>query len=591
MLKPTGYLSGWRWLVAPLRGLVAAALMLLVALGGRADAQTSGPIQAIAAGDQHALAIVHDVRNYGCGLVWGWGADWNGQVGNHIHAAHASWPPDRVVGPSAEGYFTGAQTIAAGMHHSLALRNDGTVWAWGDNAHGQLGVNSDNDKDYPVQVHGTGNVGQLTGVTAVAAGAEFSLAVRSDGTVYAWGNGEWGQLGLNSEHSHQIPYQVHGPGDVGYLSGITAVAAGEDFSLALKNDGTVWAWGHNNPYELGNGTLTSSYTPVQVKGPDGAGFLTDVVAIAAGNYTGLALKRDGTVWAWGDNRYGQLGVNSDNPHGYPVQVHGPGNVGFLSGITGVSAGEDHSLAVKSDGSVYAWGRNNNGQLGVHSDNPHPYPVQVHGVGNVGFLGGITSVSAGEYFSMALNSAGTAIFAWGGNSYFQLGNGSQTDSTVPVQVRGLAGSSPCPAPQLTQGAPRLTNVTQSASRWRVGRKLPRTATTGPPVGTTFAFTLNRPARVWFSFTFRTIGRRVGGECVARSNANRRRPRCRRTARVAFSRQARAGRTRLRFEGRLDRRRRLAPGRYRLSIFATADWHRSKPAILRFTILPGSRRTSP
>ena len=590
MMKPVGYLFRWRWVAASLRGIAVAMVTLLVALSGQAGAQPRGPVQAIAAGDQHALAIVHDVLHYGCGLVWGWGADWHGQVGNNTNLLQAYFPPARVVGPSTDAYFTGAKAIAAGTAYSLALRNDGTVWSWGDNTHGQLGVNSGNEHDHPVQVHGTGNAGYLSGITGVSAGADFSLAVKNDGTVYAWGHNQFGQLGVHSDNDDPYPVQVHGPGNVGYLSGITAVAAGDEFSVALKDDGTVWAWGHNNPYELGNGSLTDSNTPVQVEGPDGAGFLADVVAIAAGSYFSLAIKKDGTVWAWGDNRYGQLGVNSNNGHEYPVEVHGTGNVGVLTGIASVSGGEDHGLAVKNDGTVYAWGRNNHGQLGVHSDNNHPYPVQVHGTGNVGVLSGITSVSAGEFFSMALNSAGTAVFAWGGNSYAQI-DATYKDQTFPVQVPYFSGSSPCPAPQLTHGAPQLTNVTQSAKRWREGNALPHYARVRLPVGTTFRLTLDQRAQVKFSFTQTVSGRGVGGKCVAVTKENRGKPHCQRTVVFATLRhRGNIGTNSLHFEGRINRHKWLAPGTYTLNATATAtaSGKQSKPAFLRFTILPATSR---
>jgi alpha-tubulin suppressor-like RCC1 family protein len=589
MMKPVGYLFGWRWVVASLRGIVAT-VALLVALSGQAGAQPRGPLQAIAAGDQHALAIVHDVLHYGCGLVWGWGSDWHGQIGNNTGPLAAYFPPARVVGPSAVGYFTGAKAIAAGTAHSLALRSDGTVWSWGDGGHGQLGVNSDNDHHYPVEVHGADNAGVLSDITAVAAGADFSVAVGSDGTVWAWGDNHYGQLGVHSDTEHHYPVEVHGPGNVGFLSGITAVAAGEDFSLALKSDGTVWAWGHNNPYELGNGSLTDSDTPVQVEGSNGAGFLTDIVSIAAGHQFSLAIRRDGTVWAWGDNRYGELGVNNTGGHDYPVQVHGPDNVGVLSGITSVSGGEDHSLAVKDDGTVYAWGRNNHGQLGVHSDNNHPYPVQVHGTGNVGVLSGITSVAAGEFFSLALNSAGTAVFAWGGNSYAQI-DASYKDRTYPEQVPYFSGSSPCAASQIPHGAPQLSNVTQSAKRWRLGNALPRYARATPPVGTTFRFTLGLRAQVKFDFTQTVAGRGVGGNCVPTTDKNSRKPHCQRTVVIATLRhQGKAGNNSLHLEGRINRHRWLAPGTYTLKITATANGNQSRPAFLRFTILPAATPTA-
>ncbi len=140
-----------------------------------------------------------------------------------------------------------------------------------------------------------------------------------------------------------------------------------------------------------------------------------------------------------------------------------------------------------------------------------------------------------------------------------------------------------------GAPQIINVTQSAASWRAGKGLPHTAKARPPVGTTFGFTVDRPARVQFVFTGAVIGRRVGGRCVAQTSANRHGALCLRTVSAAFSRQVDAGRTRLHFEGRVDRRRTLPPGRYKLIITATASGRRSKPAILRFTILPATSRS--
>jgi alpha-tubulin suppressor-like RCC1 family protein len=438
---------------APLGAILVAMVMLLVAFSGQAGAQTPGPVQAIAAGDQHALAIVNSPY-YGS-LVYAWGANWYGQVGDNTSHDNR-FPPARVTDPSGSGYLSGVQKIAAGQSHSLALMQDGSMYAWGLNDDCQLGyicncpagIFNHIYSKRPIAV----DLPAGSQMEAIAAGNLHSLAVRDDGTVWAWGNNDDGQLGIHSEKTQKTPVQVHGPGNAGYLYGVSDVAAGRWHSLALTYGGNVYAWGGNSEYQLGvgslgtdsNGTELNSDTPVKVEGPDSVGSLDDVKAIAAGYDWNLALKDDGTVWAWGNNAYGQLGVNSNNPHGYPVQVHGPGNEGYLSGITAIAAGERHALAVKDDGTVYSWGGNNHGQLGVNSDNQHPYPVQVHGLGNVGYLSGITDVDAGEFFSMALNSDGTAVYAWGGNSYGQI-DATLEDHSYPVQVSGVAASTPPPTP--------------------------------------------------------------------------------------------------------------------------------------------------
>ena len=472
--------------VAPFAGTLVATVMFLFAFGGQAGAATPGPVQAIATSGASGMAI-------GSGLEWGWGFNRYGEVGNHTNGNNV-FPPVPVVGPSAVGYFTGAQAIAAGSEHSLALRNDGTVWAWGRNDDGQLGLNTNDNHTVPYQVHGPENVGYLSGITAVAAGSGHSLAVGNDGHVYTWGWNGFGQLGINSNNTHWYPVPVHGPGNVGNLTGITAVAGGYDFSLALKNDGTVWAWGDNRSCELGNPCGGHSYTPVQVRGPNGEGFLTDVVAIAAGGEAssvtgfGLALRNDGTVWAWGDNTYGELGVNSNNSHWAPVQVHGPENVGNLSGITGVAAGSDHGVAVGNDGHVYTWGRNLYGQLGINSNNTHRYPVPVHGPGNVGNLTGIEHVAAGAGLSLALRNDGT-VWGWGDNRFYQV-DGSGYPQFVPVQVVGFAPPS-TPPPDTTAPRTMITKLHPPRVVNATGQKAKaKFAFTSSERGSTFACKLDK-----------------------------------------------------------------------------------------------------
>jgi alpha-tubulin suppressor-like RCC1 family protein len=168
-------------------------------------------------------------------------------------------------------------------------------------------------------------LGGLSDVINVAAGASHSLAVKTDGTVWAWGYNNYGQLGNNTTVQKNAPVQVSG------LSGVTNVAAGESYSLALKRDGTVWAWGWNLFGQLGDNTTVDKSTPVQVSG------LSDVIAVAAGYYHSLALKRDGTVWAWGYNGNGALGDGTTASSSTPVQVQG------LGAVTLMAAGRFHSL--------------------------------------------------------------------------------------------------------------------------------------------------------------------------------------------------------------------------------------------------------
>ena len=296
-------------------------------------------------------------------------------------------------------------TIAAGFAHSLAVRSGGSVWAWGYNIYGQLGDGTTTRRSTPAQVQG------LTSVIAITAGFYHSLAVRSDGSVWAWGYNTSGQLGDGTLTNRATPVQVQG------LTNVTAIAAGHDHSLALRSDGSVWAWGWNASRQLGDGTTTNRSIPVQVQGP------TSVTAIAAGHDHSLALRSDGSVWAWGLNNYGQLGDGTTLQRSTPVQVQG------LTSVTAIAAGYSHSLAVRSGGSVWAWGYNIYGQLGNGTLTNRSTPGQVQGLTNV------TAIAAGSYHAVAVRSDGS-VRAWGSNTYGQLGDGTLTNRSTPVQVQGL-----------------------------------------------------------------------------------------------------------------------------------------------------------
>src|SRR5437879_5108552 len=186
-------------------------------------------------------------------------------------------------------------------------------------------------------------------------------SARAQGTVWAWGFNQNGQLG-NGTYTTTSPYGIDTPGTISGLTGVTAIAGGYLYRLALKSDGTVWAWGHNQYGELGNGTYTNNDTPVQVLGPGGVGFLTGVTALGGGQYHSLALKSDGTVWAWGQNTSGELGNGVFDspaqipPQHTPGQVLGPGGVGFLGGVTAITGGSLPSLPLAGEKHGQAWDR-------------------------------------------------------------------------------------------------------------------------------------------------------------------------------------------------------------------------------------------
>ena len=335
------------------------------------------------------------------GTVLAWGV---GMLGNG--AKRKSFVPVQVQGLS--------QVTAIATRQ--ALREDGTVWRWGENRSGDCGDGTNTPIQLiPVQVK------DLEGVKAISA----CLALREDGTVWAWGSNCYGQLGNGTSEDRNVPVQVHN------LNGITAISnGGYIYSLALREDGTVWVWGKNDCCQLGDGTdnYDNRLVPGQVLGLD------DVTAISAYHHS-LALKKNGTVWAWGSNRCGQLGDGTTVVRNTPVQVQG------LSEIIDISAGAGHSLALRSDGSVWAWGVNAYGQLGngmaterdkITTDYPpNPIPIQVKN------LSGVTAISAGTQHSLALTKDG-AIWAWGLNRNGELGDGTFVHKPFPVQTIGVEG---------------------------------------------------------------------------------------------------------------------------------------------------------
>ena len=287
------------------------------------------------------------------------------------------------------------------------------VYAWGSNGSGQLGTGSSDEFTLT-----PGLVTALSGVNvaAVAEGGGHSLAVTSTGAVYACGYNMFGQLGNGNTTNSSAPVMVMG------LSGVnvTAVVGGAAHSLALTSNGSVYAWGYNGDGELGNGNLTQQIAPVQVTGGGLSG--VNVTAIAAGSLHSLALTSTGAVYAWGASQSGQLGNGSFSYSNMPVQVLGVGGVGTLSNISAVAAGESHSLAVTSTGAVYAWGFNFYGELGNGNTIFETTPVAVTGLSGVT----VKEVAGGGHHSLALTSTG-GVYAWGANDDGQLGNGTTTDS--------------------------------------------------------------------------------------------------------------------------------------------------------------------
>lgn len=298
-----------------------------------------------------------------------------------------------------------ATAVAAGTNHGCALTTDGGVQCWGGNSFGQLGNASTADSALPVAV-----TSLSSGIAAIAAGDSYSCALTMSGGVQCWGLNQNGQLGNGSTSSSSTPVAV-----TNLSSGVAAIAVGEAHGCALMTSGGVQCWGMNQNGQLGNGSTTDSSTPVAV-----TNLPNNVVAIVAGGFHTCALTGTGVVQCWGQNSQGQLGNGSTTDSSSPVTT---ANLG--SGVTAIAAGYRHTCALPAGGGVQCWGYNVYGQLGNGSNSNSLLPGPV-----ASLAGSVAKIAAGKYQTCVLNGAG-GMRCWGWNSSGQLGNGSTANSTTPV----------------------------------------------------------------------------------------------------------------------------------------------------------------
>jgi len=343
-------------------------------------------ILALSTGHTHSLAVCSD------GSIAGWGYNSFGQLGNSTAGLYVAVPVAVTkTGTPLAGKVVAA--ISAGDMHSLALCADGTLASWGWNACGQLGNNSTTQSNLPVAVStaGTALAGKI--VVAVAAGNNHSLALCSDGTVSAWGAGDSGELGSSTTQS-SVPVAVTTVGTPLQSRSVVAISVGGAHNLALCFDGTLVSWGANYSGQLGNNSTTQSNLPVAVTTAGTALAGKTVVAVAAGQAHSMALCSDGTLVTWGCNSNGQLGNNSTLNSSVPLALITDGTALAGKTIIGIAAGYTHSMATCSDGSIATWGDNNHGQLGNNSTTDSSLQVAVS----------TSSLAAGERFILAANGS-------------------------------------------------------------------------------------------------------------------------------------------------------------------------------------------
>ncbi|MES2933640.1 MAG: hypothetical protein V4805_09155 [Pseudomonadota bacterium] len=289
--------------------------------------------------------------------------------------------------------FASAVQVAAGRSASIAIDTDGSLLAWGDNYYGEIGDGTVIDSNLPLKVG--------SGFVQVDSAFGHTVAVKSDGSLWAWGANDSGQLGDGTKVNKLYPTLVG--------NGFVSTSASYQFSLAIKANGSLWAWGANGSGQLGDGTTQGHIVPVQI----GTGY----EQVSTGLDHTVAVKADGSLWTWGHNSSGQLGIGTFIPHYSPVQVG--------SGFVSASAGYQYTLAVKADGTAWAWGNNSQGQLGIGTAGTAHNTPQLIG-------SGYATVAAGDGHSAGIKSSGE-LWAWGSNGSGEVGDGTTTLRDSPVLV--------------------------------------------------------------------------------------------------------------------------------------------------------------
>ena len=375
----------------------------------------------ISAGEYHTVALDEG------GKVYTWGENYSGQLENETLEYSAICLSDK------DNELKGKRIvdISAGGIHTVAIDEEGKVYTWGNNKYGQLG---DETANSPLPICISNKENELKGkkIISISAGGIHTVAIDEEGKAYTWGNNEVGQLGDGTTTNSVFPICISDKENELKGKRIVDISAGYGHTVAIDEEGKVYTWGDNGDGQLGDGTTNDSPLPICISNKENELKGKKIISISAGGYHTVALDEEGKVYTWGDNYYGQLGDEMTYRSKVPICISNKENELKGKKIISISAGGDHTVAIDEEGKVYTWGYNRGGQLGDGTTNDSEVPICISDKENELKGKKIISISAGGGHTVAIDEEGK-VYTWGFNYYGQLGDGTTTNSVLPICI--------------------------------------------------------------------------------------------------------------------------------------------------------------